>query len=946
MLGLSSSLVKGGASLLTFVKDNLKLYLDFKSNKSDTLKFPSEGSTEFDGSSNYIETSDSADFDFGTGDFSISFWFNVDDIDWNWAVSRVNSSNNNDVFRAGTNNSGKIIFRDIVGGVDVAGSTTISINTWYHFFAVRNSGTLKVYLNGSEDGSASSSGNLDSDKGFIIGRWQGNGDYWNGQLTNVAVWSRALTPEEIQSIMNKSYSQLKGVEKTSLVSWWALDSASNGVIQPHDGETLGADQVTNGTFDTDSNWSKNTGWSIGSGVASCDGSQTGNTGLIQQGTILGANLDFEVGKTYKITFDVTTTAGAITYIEIGGATDHTDVPTSDSTVTRYITATSTNDRLTIAGNSTFEGTVDNVVVKEVTSNTGVVTGATTTTSVYGGNAPILPRAVDVAKEGQADAIGNGSALFNGSTDYIDLGDKDLFSFGNGTVDQPLSITLWANLDSDTQNMLLSKGVYNNNGEYVLWSNSSNKLSFELYNGANYELAHTTSTITSYENEWIHIGVTYNGVGGSSANAGIKIYINGISQALTLSDNGTYTAMPNTTSNLHIGNYNNLQYKADGELSQLGIWKGELTQAQIQSVMESTSYSKIPADVKSTTSTLVTDGGWTIGGSWVYDSSTGYYTNTYVNGTDTPIGNIIASPTTTQGNLYKLSYTVVSTTGSPTLKFPSNMLGLSSSNIPYTVGQTNVHYGVDDGSSENIGIRSNTGVGTIVLKDIKFEEVTNDIVAYYPLDGSSEVKGLSFTTDDYIQLPVPFSYTNHSISVWAKHGTTGSAIFDARDSSSDGARIGIDSSGRLQYKVNGSNALVATAYTNQWVHYFCTYDGTRMRVYVNGVEAKTNATEQTIDTTTNARIGRNSYSTGYFDGSISSLALYSVTKSADEALAIYNDGIGGDESSNSNLVGYYKLDNASTVSDLSSNTNDGTVYGATLISAGTTDSVGNNDGGLL
>ena len=38
---------------------------------------------------------------------------------------------------------------------------------------------------------------------------------------------------------------------------------------------------------------------------------------------------------------------------------------------------------------------------------------------------------------------------------------------------------------------------------------------------------------------------------------------------------------------------------DGNISQVGIWQGALTQAQIQSVMESTSYSKIPADVKST-----------------------------------------------------------------------------------------------------------------------------------------------------------------------------------------------------------------------------------------------------------------------------------------------------------------------------------------------------------
>ena len=56
MLGLAVSAAKGGAALLTYVKDNLKLYLDFKSNKSDTLKFPCEGSTDFDGIDDYIVT--------------------------------------------------------------------------------------------------------------------------------------------------------------------------------------------------------------------------------------------------------------------------------------------------------------------------------------------------------------------------------------------------------------------------------------------------------------------------------------------------------------------------------------------------------------------------------------------------------------------------------------------------------------------------------------------------------------------------------------------------------------------------------------------------------------------------------------------------------------------------------------------------------------------------
>ena len=73
MLGIAASLQKGGASLLTFVKDNLKLYLDFKSNKSDTLKFPSEGSTSFDGTDDYISAGQSSDLGTGTN-FTISLW--------------------------------------------------------------------------------------------------------------------------------------------------------------------------------------------------------------------------------------------------------------------------------------------------------------------------------------------------------------------------------------------------------------------------------------------------------------------------------------------------------------------------------------------------------------------------------------------------------------------------------------------------------------------------------------------------------------------------------------------------------------------------------------------------------------------------------------------------------------------------------------------------------
>jgi len=76
MLGLGASLAKGGASLLTYVKDNLKLYLDFKSTKSDTLKFPCEGSTSFDGTQDYIDCGNNSALQI-TGALTISAWINT-----------------------------------------------------------------------------------------------------------------------------------------------------------------------------------------------------------------------------------------------------------------------------------------------------------------------------------------------------------------------------------------------------------------------------------------------------------------------------------------------------------------------------------------------------------------------------------------------------------------------------------------------------------------------------------------------------------------------------------------------------------------------------------------------------------------------------------------------------------------------------------------------------
>jgi len=135
----------------------------------------------------------------------------------------------------------------------------------------------------------------------------------------------------------------------------------------------GSEQISNGSFDTDTKWTTNTGWSISGGSANCDGTQSGNTTLVQQNGIKGAIIDFVVGKTYKVNFDIVVTSGVITQLEVASGVDGNDITTSGN-YTTYITAVSTNDRFTITANSDFIGSIDNVSVKEVGQNWSFGTG--------------------------------------------------------------------------------------------------------------------------------------------------------------------------------------------------------------------------------------------------------------------------------------------------------------------------------------------------------------------------------------------------------------------------------------------------------------------------------------------------------------------------------------------------------------------------------------------
>ena len=109
-----------------------------------------------------------------------------------------------------------------------------------------------------------------------------------------------------------------------------------------------------GTFDTDSDWNKGTGWTIGGGKAS-------RTAQASSSQLDASNTTLTVGNIYKCVMTVSNVSNGAVRFQTGiiGSTLYD----SDGTYTEYIEAQGTS--FSIKGNADFVGSIDNISVVEV-----------------------------------------------------------------------------------------------------------------------------------------------------------------------------------------------------------------------------------------------------------------------------------------------------------------------------------------------------------------------------------------------------------------------------------------------------------------------------------------------------------------------------------------------------------------------------------------------------
>ncbi|MFW0837849.1 MAG: LamG-like jellyroll fold domain-containing protein [Candidatus Komeilibacteria bacterium] len=215
----------------------------------------------FDGVDDYINAGNISQTNFGTGDFSISAWINTTDSQFyilgkqTWGVAEGFFLGTKAGYDGGDDN---YFWFDTGYSSANAKILTSLINTgqWVHVVAIRSNGVGYIYVNNAlEVTDSSNSQNVDSNASLTIGRRTGSGYYLDGDLSDVRIYDRALSAEEIASLYN-SYNPIisTGSLQKGLVLDMPLDSKR---------EKVGGETITNG----DAEIGDVTGWSVQGGAS-------------------------------------------------------------------------------------------------------------------------------------------------------------------------------------------------------------------------------------------------------------------------------------------------------------------------------------------------------------------------------------------------------------------------------------------------------------------------------------------------------------------------------------------------------------------------------------------------------------------------------------------------------------------------------------------------------
>ena len=156
--------------------------------------------SDLNGTSDYAHASSSTyNFSFGTGDFTFSVWAYPDSVSCGAACSHV-------VFGTDYRNYELYFYENTIQFKMAATNNTISptatAGAWVHITIVRSGSTVTPYINGVAGTPITNSSDITaySTPDLNIGRRTAASNYFDGNISDVCMWKRAITAVEIAAI--------------------------------------------------------------------------------------------------------------------------------------------------------------------------------------------------------------------------------------------------------------------------------------------------------------------------------------------------------------------------------------------------------------------------------------------------------------------------------------------------------------------------------------------------------------------------------------------------------------------------------------------------------------------------------------------------------------------------------------------------------------------------
>lgn len=164
----------------------------------------------FDGTGDYVTIPDHADWDFGSGDFTIDFWIRPTDTNrhaifagtsdyWFGIDYHFLGTRNINIWASSNGTSWNLLNAD--SGGNAIGTITLVLDTWTHVAIIRNGNNWRSYINGVKDIDVTVAGTLVTQASAKnIGRWGGDAiPKWLGWIDEfriskgIARWTAAFT---------------------------------------------------------------------------------------------------------------------------------------------------------------------------------------------------------------------------------------------------------------------------------------------------------------------------------------------------------------------------------------------------------------------------------------------------------------------------------------------------------------------------------------------------------------------------------------------------------------------------------------------------------------------------------------------------------------------------------------------------------------------------------